>query len=388
MYFLFICVCLAFCLIVIDLLIADKSLLGLRQLQGENVVANPLLGVFFHWLGGLFSASFYVPYKKIKLWSWEVFWLTGGIFSWLVCPWFFAYIQTESLWPVLSGTSSNLLRECYLWGAGWGFGGLTFGLAVRYMGISSGMAIVLGLTTVLGTLGPPILDGSIGGVLATTSGQIAIVGCFMTLGGVIVVAKATAEKNKALGVVETEDSVDLKKGIGIALFSGVMSSCFAFGIAAGEPIRQATLVAGTGHLWQGLPVLCVVLAGGLTTNLIWCFYLITKNRSGKEFVGTIKQGTEKLAGGTMLRNYLLAALGGSLWYFQFFMYTMGESNMGEYQFSSWTIHMASIIIFSTMWGLALMEWKGSSQHSKRLLFAGIGTLVLATVIIGIGNSIQ
>ncbi|MEP0355074.1 L-rhamnose/proton symporter RhaT [Paraglaciecola sp.] len=352
------------------------------------MVANPLLGVVFHWLGGLFSASFYVPYKKIKWWSWEVFWLTGGIFSWLVCPWFFAAIQTEDLFGVLADTPMSTLQECYLWGAGWGFGGLTFGLAVRYMGISSGMAIVLGLTTVIGTLGPPILAGRIGDVLSTISGQIAFVGVFITLGGVVLVSKATAEKNKNQPTTETKDSIDMKKGIGIALFSGVMSSCFAFGIAAGKPIRELTLQAGTDHLWQGLPVLCVVLAGGLTTNLVWCCYLIIKNRTGREFIGKVEGGKSTLASSTMLRNYLLAACGGALWYFQFFMYTMGESHMGKYEFSSWTLHMASIIIFSTIWGIALMEWKGSNRKSRVLLFCGIAALVLSTVAIGIGNALQ
>lgn len=348
---------------------------------------NPLLGVFFHWLGGLFSASFYVPYKRIKGWSWEIFWLTGGLFSWLICPWLFAWIQTQELLRVLSETPLSVLQQCFLWGLGWGFGGLTFGLAVRYMGISSGMAIVLGLTTVLGTLGPPVFDGSIGKVLATTSGQFAVAGTFLTLLGVILVARATAEKN-ALTNGENQDTIDMKKGLAIALFSGVMSSCFAFGIAAGKPIRELTLAAGTDHLWQGLPVLCVVLAGGLTTNALWCSWLIYKNRSGAEFTGRIGQNSAQLPAPNMVKNYLLAAQGGSFWYFQFFFYTMGESHMGDYEFSSWTIHMASIIIFSTLWGLALMEWKGANRKSKVLLLAGISLLVLSTILIGVGNSLQ
>ncbi|MBT81538.1 MAG: L-rhamnose/proton symporter RhaT [Alteromonadaceae bacterium] len=349
---------------------------------------NPLLGVLFHWLGGLFSASFYVPYKRIQKRSWEIFWLTGGIFSWFLCPWFFAMVQTEDLFGVLGSTPASTLQQCFLWGLGWGFGGLTFGLAVRYMGISSGMAIVLGLTTVLGTLGPPIFDGTIGAVLATTSGQFAVGGTLMTLVGVIVVARATAEKNRSLGTTEEAETIDMKKGLAIAAFSGVMSACFAFGIAAGKPIRELTLEAGTDHLWQGLPVLCVVLLGGLTTNAVWCVYLIAKNGSAKEFFGQVAKGTERLQGNTMVKNYLLAALGGAFWYFQFFFYTMGESNMGKYEFSSWTIHMASIIIFSTLWGLALMEWKGSNRKSRMLLLTGISLLVLATLVIGVGNSLQ
>ena len=52
-----------------------------------SVVANPFLGVFFHWLGGLASGSFYVPYRGVKKWAWEVYWLVGGFFSWIIAPW-------------------------------------------------------------------------------------------------------------------------------------------------------------------------------------------------------------------------------------------------------------------------------------------------------------
>ena len=150
--------------------------------------------------------------------------------------------------------------------------------------------------------------------------------------------------------------------------------------------RELTLAAGTQPLWQGLPVLCVVLAGGLTTNHGWCVILIVKNRTAGEFIG--KPGLAADADGgapPLARNYLLAALGGTLWYFQFFFYTMGESQMGRYGFSSWTLHMASIILFSTLWGFALKEWLGASPRTRALVWTGIGALVASTVIIGVGN---
>ncbi|MEO0033093.1 MAG: hypothetical protein RIS94_2851, partial [Pseudomonadota bacterium] len=90
----------------------------------------------------------------------------------------------------------------------------------------------------------------------------------------------------------------------------------------------------------------------------------------------------------VLANYLLAALGGTLWYFQFFFYTMGESQMGKYGFSSWTLHMASIILFSTLWGFALKEWKGASVRTRALVWTGIGLLVGSTVVIGAGNMLS
>jgi len=87
----------------------------------------------------------------------------------------------------------------------------------------------------------------------------------------------------------------------------------------------------------------------------------------------------------MLTNYLLSALAGILWYMQFFFYTMGETQMGKYKFSSWTLHMASIIIFSTLWGIALKEWSAASARTKGLVGLGLAVLVASTVIVGYGN---
>lgn len=350
---------------------------------------NPALGVVFHWLGGFASASFYVPYKRIKLWSWEVFWLAGGIFSWLIAPWVFASLRTENLLGVLGSAPTSTLLWCWFWGVMWGFGGLTFGLTMRYLGLSLGMAVALGLTTVIGTMGPPIFHGAIGEIASRTSGQLTLLGILITLVAIVVVARAGHSKDKDLAGEASEGVAEfnLRKGLLIAVFSGVMSGCFAWGLDAGQPIRDLTLAAGTDPLSQGLPVLCVVLAGGLTTNLIWCALLIRRNRSFGQFFGASNaEGGNARA--PLLANYLLAALGGTLWYFQFFFYTMGESQMGRYGFSSWTLHMASIILFSTLWGFALKEWRGASSRTRRIVLTGIGLLVGATVVIGAGNMLD
>lgn len=349
---------------------------------------DPLLGVGFHWLGGLASASFYAPYKRVRRWSWEVFWLTGGIFSWLIAPWIFAAWRTPDLLSVLSSVPAATLGWCWLWGALWGFGGLTFGLTMRYLGMSLGMAVALGLTTVIGTLGPPIFGGTLGGFAATTAGRVTLSGILVAVAGIVVIASAGRRKERELSDAASASipEFDLRRGLLVAVFSGVMSSCFAFGLAAGEPIRRSALAAGADPLWQGLPVLCVVLLGGLTTNLVWCLVLIARNRSAGEFVG--RPGPAADADGRrppLLANYLLCMAGGLAWYFQFFFYTMGESQMGRFGFSSWTLHMASIIVFSTLWGFALREWAGVSGRTRATVWTGIAVLVTSTVVIGWGN---
>ena len=353
------------------------------------MVVNPFVGVLFHWLGGASAGSFYVPYKRVQRWSWEVYWLTGGAIAWLVTPWVFAALRTHDLLGVLHATPSWTMFWCYFWGAMWGLGSIAFGLTMRYLGLSLGMAVVLGLTTVIGTLGPPLFRGKVGELALTSSGQTTFVGIALAVAGILIVARAGQAKDRELGASGTTSAIaefDLKKGLLLAVLAGILSSCFAFGLDAGEPIRKLTLAAGTGQLSQGLPVLCVVLVGGFTTNFLWCLGMIIRNRSAGEFTGRARAASAGNAKSPpLLRNYALCALAGTLWYLQFFFYTMGESQMGRFGFSSWTLHMASIILFSTLWGFALGEWITSSRRTRAMVWIGITTLVSATIVIGGGN---
>ncbi len=348
-------------------------------------MANPVLGVFFHWLGGLASASFYVPYRKVKLWSWETYWLAGGVFSWIIAPWLVALLWTNDLIPILRAASPHDLFWPFFFGLLWGVGGLTFGLTMRYLGLSLGMAIVLGLCAAFGTLMPPLFTGEFASkVLGTPSGRIILLGVGVCLAGIVVAGLAGIAKERSTSLAERRAVIaefNLRKGVAVAILSGVMSACFAYGLAAGDPIRAATLARGTPELWQGLPVLVIVLVGGFTTNFVWSVFLNIKNRTGHEYLASLSGGVPV----PLLKNYLFCALAGCTWYMQFFFYTMGETQMGMYKFSSWTLHMASIIIFSSLWGLGLKEWKGAGSTALRLLFVSLLLLVLSTMIVGYGN---
>jgi L-rhamnose-H+ transport protein len=380
---------------------------------------NPFRGVVFHWLGGLASGSFYVPYRGVKKWSWEVYWLAGGFFSWIIAPWILASVNTRDLLQVLGAAPPGVLLKAYIFGALWGVGGLTFGLTMRYLGMSLGMGVALGYCAVIGTLVPPIIHHEFATkVLGTTSGQVILIGIVICILGIAVAGMAGMSKEREMTEEQKKSSIkefNFFKGILVATFSGVFSACFAMGLDAAAPIAELSAQHGTTLLWTGLPKLVIVLLGGFTSNFIWCFILIAKKRTGYQYFsrrlrqGSLKQGLETGVAAAavpsaanageprpkvkpnaperipMLSNYLFSALAGITWYMQFFFYTMGETQMGRYKFSSWTIHMASIIIFSSLWGIALKEWKGSSGFTKTLLFMGLATLILSTVIVGFGN---
>lgn len=350
------------------------------------MVPNPILGVFLHWLGGLASASFYVPFRKVKGWSWETYWLVGGVVSWIVAPWLMASLLTHDLFSVLHETPASTIWWAYFFGVLWGLGGLTFGLTMRYLGLSLGMAVALGYTAVFGTLIPPLFRGQFQSLLETRSGVVILTGVGICVLGILFGGAAGVSKERELSPEQQKEDIpefNLKLGLGVATFCGIMSACFAFGLAAGDPIKLLTLQHGTSTMWQGLPVLIVVLAGGFTTNFVWCAILNFRNRSFGEYM-KIPAGRTEFP--SLFRNYVLSAIAGFTWYLQFFFYTMGETQMGKkYGFSSWTLHMASIIIFSTLWGIALHEWRGVGRRTKVLVFLTLLVLISSTAVVGYGN---
>src|SRR6201982_343981 len=248
---------------------------------------NPVLGDFLHWVGGLAQGSFYVPYRGVRRWSWETYWLVGGLFSWIIAPWFLGRLMTRDLLAVLSEASPGTLFWAFFFGLRWGIGGLTFGLTMRFLGLSLGMAVALGLCAAFGTLMPPIFSGVfMSQVLGTRSGQVILCGIFVCLLGISIAGLAGIYKERAMSPAQQKAAIkefDLKKGLAVATLSGVMSACFAYGLAAGTPIKALTLKHGTSTLWQGLPVLVVVLIGGFTTNFLWCLALNVRNKTGYQY---------------------------------------------------------------------------------------------------------
>lgn len=352
-------------------------------------MSNPLLGLIFHWMGGLASASFYIPFRGIKRWSWESYWLVGGVFSWVVAPGLFAWLLVPEFADILARAPGPSLRWCFFFGAMWGIGGLTFGLTMRYLGIALGMAIALGFCAAFGTLMPPLFAGEFGRIAGTVVGRWILGGVGLCLVGIAISGLAGMSRERELPADEKKQAIkefDFWKGLGMAVFSGIMSSCMSYGFAAGRPIaslaKSHLAAQGASDLWQNLPVLVVVLAGGFATNLIWCLLLNWRNRTAGDYVGRNFPPVDRPS---IAVNYLLCALAGTTWYLQFFFYSMGETRMGAYGFSSWTLHMASIIIFSTLWGVGLREWKGTSRRTHGLIVVGLGVLVGSTVVVGYAN---
>lgn len=355
-------------------------------------INDPAFGTLLHAIGGLASASFYLPYKRVRGWRWEHLWLTGGLFSWLIAPFVFASVLTPGWWDVLKQVPTSSLLWTYLFGAMWGIGGLNFGLTMRYLGVALGTGIALGLCAFFGTLVPPIFLGKFGKMLKEGSGVVVLVGLGVCLAGIAVGAYAGLTKEKEGGAKHAANrEFHFGRGIVVALIAGFMSACMSFAFEAGKPIGDAAVAAGIPALWQNLPILIVAFLGGLTSNAIYCFWRLRKMTEPDAAVPSTGHGDSASvdAGATRtnppLVNLLWCAFGGVLWYLQFFFYGMGHTRMGDLGYASWSLHMSSIIFFGSCWGLVLGEWRGASRKALAWLIGGGLILLLSMAVIGLGN---
>ncbi len=346
-----------------------------------------LLGIIYHSIGGFASGSFYMPYNKVKGWKWESFWMFGGLFSWLIVPPLAAWLTVPGFAEIIANTSGTILRWTFFMGLMWGIGGLSYGLGVRYLGMSLGNSVVLGFCAAFGAIVPSIYysinptEGKISFIdmMSTTGGQIVLLGVVVCLIGIAICGKAGIRKESELTEEKKRASVaefSLVKGLTIAVLSGILSSFFNFGIEAGKPMAEAAVAAGHNPLFQNNVAFVVILWGGLTTNFIWTTILSIKNRSYGDFVNRKTP---------IMNNMMFSALAGSTWFLQFFFYGMGESKLGNGA-SSWILHMSTIILTANMWGIVRKEWHGVSPKTRNTIIVGILTILASVALVGIGNS--
>ena len=346
---------------------------------------NAPMGIAIFTLGGLAGAVFYLPFKKVKGWAWESYWLVYAVFGLVLVPWLLAFMTSPNVLSVLKAAPSNELAYCFLCGAAWGFGGLTWGLMIRYLGIGLGLAMGAGLTSAAGTLIPPMLKGNaaISAMFTTPGGLVSVVSAVVSLVGIVFVGMAGRSKEGELSEEEKRKTVaefNFRKGILVAIFSGLMSSAMSFGLQGGPLIQKSSLTVepGTSVIWAGMPVLVVVLLGGFAVNFIWCLFLNVKNHTAKDYVSPDLP---------LLPNLTFAAVAGAIWCSQFICFKAGEPKMGETSYIGWAVLMASQIFFSQLLGIALGEWKGTGRKTRRLLATGLLLLIVSAVVAGYAGSL-
>ena len=331
-----------------------------------------LLGLLIIAIGSFGQSSSYVPIKKVKSWAWESFWIVQGIFAWLVFPFLGALLGVPQGMGLFELLGSGGALKSIVYGVLWGVGGLTFGLSMRYLGVALGQSISLGTCAGFGTLLPAIFAGT---NLFRGEGLILLVGVCITLAGIAVIGYAGSLRSKNMTEEEKKAAIKdfaLTKGLLVALLAGVMSACFALGLDAGAPIKEAALSNGVKPLFAGLPVILLVTFGGFLTNAAYCIQQNVKNHTGGDYFS--------VSGSVLVNNLLFCALAGVLWYSQFFGLEMGKSFLADSPLLlafSWSILRSLNVTFSNVWGILLKEWKGCDRKTITVLVVGLVILVFS-----------
>lgn len=343
---------------------------------------NPILGAALHAVGAFFAAICYTPQKRVNGWSWQSYWLLQAAFCWFLLPLLGAWLTIPELGAVLREAPRGAMLASFLLGAAYGIGGTAFGVSIRYIGFSLTYAIAIGLSTVLGTIIPPLVSGTLGATLSKPGATWVVVGLVVGMVGIALTGAAGRMKERDLSASASLAGFSLVKGLLLSLVAGVLSAVYGFALAAGEPIADVASAHGAG-VFRGNVVYIFANTGAFITTTLYCLWLHRKHKTLGELV-ELPAGAEKAS---LPVNWAMAVLTGCLWYGQFFFYNLGHVRMGDYKFTSWAIHMIMLILFSIIVGVALREWRGSRRMTKLAVGVAFVVLVGAVLALTYGNHV-
>ncbi len=341
---------------------------------------NPLLGAALHAVGAAAAAFCFMPQQKLKGWSWQTYWLSQAAIGWLIAPLLGAWLTIPHLDQVLAEAPRSAMLLTFLLGAAYGIGGTAFGLAIRYVGYSLTYAIAIGISCILGTLAGPILRGELGKIFGQVGSYWVLGGMAIGLFGTMLCGLAGRWKEVELTPGEEQSSFNLPKGLALSVIAGVLSS--VYGIAINDTAAPITKIAaehGAGH-WQTNIAYVFANTGTFLTAALYALWLGRKEKTLHEF-SSAQTSTKS----TLLANYALAMLTGLLWYSQFLFYGLAHVRMGQFQFSSWAIHMTMLILFSSLAGVVMSEWHGCRSRTRWAINGALIILVASVLMIAYGN---
>ncbi len=334
-------------------------------------------GIGWHTLGAAMAASFYAPIEKVKKWCWETTWSVAGFFSWILMPIGVSLLLLPHFHAFYASLNPGLVWKVALFGAIWGVGSVNYGLTMRYMGMSLGIGVAIGVTLVVGTLAPPLIHGQAAALFTTPSGLLTMAGILVALVGIAIVSYAGHQKEIQMGVQVEEFNVKL--GLTLAILCGIFSSGMSFALSAAAPIANAAQLVGVSKLYALLPSYVIIMGSGAAVNFAYCFLRLGFRRDL-----SLRRDLSQ-PGGTLAKNGALAAAGGIMWYLQFFFYAWGAANIPQHlAYVNWMLHMSIYVLCGGLVGLALGEWKGVGSRPVRLLWAGMLVIIVAANLVGLG----
>jgi L-rhamnose-H+ transport protein len=332
-----------------------------------------VVGIGLVIIAGLLNGSFAAPMKRMSAWRWENSWLIFAVTGLVIFPWIITFLTVPHVGGVYSESSTSTLWKVVLFGIAWGVGSTLFGIGISRVGMALGFAIILGITASFGSLFPlAVLHPE---ELHSKRGEALMIGTAVMIVGLLFLALAGKRRERDMGTCGAARS-GFALGLVICILSGVFSSMLNFSFVFGDEIHVRALAAGVSSSMAANPIWSLTVTGGFLSNLLYCLYLLNKNKSWNVY-----------RGGNSFTYWLLGSLMGLLWYGGVVAYGMGAASLGKLGgIVGWPVFMTLDIIAGIFWGAVTGEWKQASPRAVAYCWAGVGVLVLAIVLISIGNA--
>ena len=337
--------------------------------------ASLVLGFALILLGGIMEGSYSFPLKLNAKWNWENTWGAGSLMALLLVPWPLAFWTVPGLIEVYRHSSCLAIFWALLFGAGWGIGGVFFGLSLEMVGLSLGYSIIMGIIAINGSLTPLLMNEP--RKLATTGGLWFLSAMAIMLFGIAVCAVAGNQKEGAASEAPTPRSStgSFRVGLILCIVSGILSGLVNFALIYGTEIQRQAEGSGSNPLSAINALWALVFTANYLANVGYCLYLLGRNRSARKFFAPGTSG-----------YWLRAIVMGVLWSGGIVVYGVGASKLGKYgAFIGFPALLAAAILTGNIVGWLSGEWKVAGPKASRTMFAGIGLLLIAIAFLANAN---
>jgi len=358
------------------------------------------MGFIIAILAGVCTGSFALPMKYTQKWNWENTWSIWTVSALLFVPWIIGFIAIPNLMELYSQVGPKAIAVVFFFGFIWGFSAIAFGTGVHYLGLGLGYSLMMGMIISIGAILPlivtvdtqKIIDSSgwamVSNAININPNKIGaaelsiIIGVAVIIFGVILNAWAAVTKEKNLAKTSSEaqpvEKKSFTKGLVICIVAGVTAPMLVYSCNSGGFIISTAENMGVSKSAASCSIWPIALSAGFLTNLIYCFWLVHKNKGWKLYLA---QGTK--------RNYFYAALMGLLWAGSIYIFGIAAAQLGNKGPSiGWAVFNAVGIFWANSLGLLTGEWKGAGKKALTLMTIGLFILLVGVVIVGRAKDIS
>jgi L-rhamnose-H+ transport protein len=345
------------------------------MILGSQIVgSHSAWGFSIVMFSGALIASFAAPMKLSREWSWENTWFVYATLALLLLP--LALVAWAIPHPIAfyAAIPLRMLLPPLLLGFGWGIAQVTFGISIARVGMAMAFAIVIGLSSLLGSIIPlAVLHPE---DLASRPGALLLASAVLLLCGLVLYALADRERESNARDAASSRNTSIK-GVLLCVFTGCLGPMINLGFVFGSSIAQEAVHQGIRAERATLSVWAVVLAAGYLPNLGYTLLLLKKNHSAQLFRKSFP------------REFLLALAAACLWLFGMLGYGVGANVMGKYGNSiGFAVCMAVVLLWSSALGLIAREWKSASSVAHMRMRMGLAFIIVSISVLGVSSLLR